>query len=216
MTASISQLNMKFHRVPGILSMGVQCISPLWCISACSPAAQHSTSWLDWIPYIGAVAAIVLGRFLLKLISQKPPPYPMFNYWEQNELYGKSQLNKERLAQLEFFRRKDPTFEGDEFLKWVNSEIAEAIHNVYKVDPDIQHEILNEWVAMPPEEKEKVQKYNGLWGMPVERLRPFCTDEMIRQLEKEMGSECGRITGKVITGSGAVSGPSVRHSSYVG
>ncbi|MBI5633591.1 MAG: hypothetical protein HZA15_08955 [Nitrospirae bacterium] len=39
---------------------------------------------------------------------------------------------------------------------------------------------------------------------------------MIRQLEKEMGSECGRITGKVITGSGAVSGPSVRHSSYVG
>lgn len=170
-------------------------------ITGCSSTATNNTIWLDWVPYIGVVVAVILGRFLLKLISQKPLPYPFFNIWEQKEIYEKSPAYKEILAQLEYFRRKDPAFDGAVFLKWVNENFAKAIHDVYEIDPNVHHEILREWTSLPPKKKEELLASGRLPALPLEWLKPFCTDAMILKIEKELGADCGRIAGRVITGA---------------
>jgi len=159
---------------------------------------------LEFVPYATVAGAIVLV-FLLKTLSTGKPDTPSsgtgpeFDLVKQKELHEKSPAYKEHLAQLDAFRIKDPAFDADTFLKWVDNDIVEYVHKVYSFDPDVYHEMLKEYRSLPPEKKAEADRYNSMGAhLPLEYLRPYCTEEMIQLLEKELGSECGRITRRVI------------------
>jgi len=157
---------------------------------------------LDFVPYAAIVGVIVLVCFFRKLSTDKPDTPSRTAITEtdlvkQTELHEKSPVYKEHLARLDAFQNIDPAFDADKFLKWVDNDIIEYVHKIYSFDPDVHHKIMIEYRSLTPEKKAEIDRYY-LSSYPLEYLRPYCTEEIIQQLEKELGSDCGRITRKVI------------------